>query len=308
MTVTDVSRVALAARVFTIAALTSLATLAGPEYLEGALLVALTAAVATVVSLTGRLSETAVATLEGAVVAALTVLTFPDQVSVAPYLVIPVLIGALDRGWRGLLHVALVELGALVVLWALVLGRWDRALAASVLTWLTTGAGVGMMGVALRRAMSNTDADGSYRSAVGLIRRLEALSGRLSGGLDAVGIAEQIMDEADSVVPTRSAGVFVRSGTGSMIPAAVLRGHPAGCDGLGRVTVGQVLGVRGDDAARTPRRHPADRQRRDDRRTRSGHPAEHRLGAGPRPPRPAWAGTPCSCRLPCCSVECGTTR
>jgi len=216
--VTDVSRVALAARVFTIAALTSLATLAGPEYLAGALLVALTAAVATVVSLTGRLSETAVATLEGAVVAALTVLTFPDQVSVAPYLVIPVLIGALDRGWRGLLHVALVELGALMVLWALVVGRWDRALAASVLTWLTTGAGVGMMGVALRRAMSNTDADGSYRSAVGLIRRLEALSGRLSGGLDAVGIAEQIMDEADSVVPTRSAGVFVRSGTGSMIP------------------------------------------------------------------------------------------
>ena len=47
MTVTDVGRVALAARVFTIAALASLAALAGPRYLEGALLVALTAAVAT---------------------------------------------------------------------------------------------------------------------------------------------------------------------------------------------------------------------------------------------------------------------
>ncbi len=65
MTVTDVGRVALAARVFTIAALTSLAALAGPGYLDGALLVALTAAVATVLSLTGRLSETTVATLEG---------------------------------------------------------------------------------------------------------------------------------------------------------------------------------------------------------------------------------------------------
>ena len=52
MIVTDVGRVALAARVFTIAALTSLAALAGPEYLDGALLVALTAAVATALSLT----------------------------------------------------------------------------------------------------------------------------------------------------------------------------------------------------------------------------------------------------------------
>jgi signal transduction histidine kinase len=216
--VTDVGRVALAARVFTIAALTSLAALAGPEYLVGALLVALTTAGATALSLTRRLSETTVAMLEGAVVAALAVLTFPDQASVVPYLVIPVLIGALDRGWQGLLRVALVELVFLMVLWALVLQGWNRELAASVFTWLTAGAGVGMMGVTLRRAVSTTDADASYRSAVGLIRRLEALSGRLSGGLDAVGIAEQIMDEADSVVPTRSAGVFVRSATGSMAP------------------------------------------------------------------------------------------
>ncbi len=215
---TDVGRVALAARVFTIAALTSLAALAGPGYLEGALLVAVIGAVATVLSLTGRLSETTVATLEGATVAALTVLTFPDQASVAPYLVIPLLIAALDRGWIGLLRVALVELVFLMVLWALVLQGWDRELAASVFTWLTAGAGVGMMGVTLRRAVSSTDADASYRSAVGLIRRLEALSGKLSGGLDAVGIAEQIMDEADSAVATRSAGVFVRSTPGSMAP------------------------------------------------------------------------------------------
>ena len=118
---TDVGRVALAARVFTIAALTSLAALAGPGYLDGALLVALTAAVATALSLTRRLSETTVATLEGAVVAALTVLTFPDQASVAPYLVIPVLIGALDRGWRACCAWPWSKLVLLLVLWALVL-------------------------------------------------------------------------------------------------------------------------------------------------------------------------------------------
>jgi len=229
--VTDVGRVALASRVFTIAALTSLAALAGLSYLQGALLVALTAAVATVLSLSRRLSEATVATFEGGVVATLTVLTFPDQASVAPYLVIPILIGAMDRGWKGLLRVTLVELASLLVLWGVVLQRWDRELAVSAFTWLITGAGVGMMGVALRRAMSSTDADGSYRSAVNLIRRLEALSGRLSGGLDAVGIAEQIMDEADSVIPTRSAGVFVRTATGSMSPLRYSVGTQPGAMG-----------------------------------------------------------------------------
>ena len=50
--VTDVGRVALAARVFTVAALTSLAAVAGPRYLDGALLVVLTAAIAQAVAMT----------------------------------------------------------------------------------------------------------------------------------------------------------------------------------------------------------------------------------------------------------------
>jgi signal transduction histidine kinase len=144
--------------------------------------------------------------------------TFPYQANVTPYLVIPALIGALDRGSRGLLRVVLVEFGLLLVLWIAVEQRWDRAMASSGFTWLATAIGIGFMGVALRSASMNSESDTSYRSAVGLIRRLEALSGKLSGGLDAVGIAEQIMDEADSVVPTRSAGVFIRSRDGAMAP------------------------------------------------------------------------------------------
>jgi len=218
--VTDVGRVAIAARVFTIAALTSLAALAGSEYLKGALLVALTAAVAIALSLTHRFSESTVAVLEGAVVATLAVLTYPDQANVTPYLVIPALIGALDGGFSGLLRVAAAEFGLLLVLWTLVIQRWDREMAATGFTWLCTAVGIGLMGTALRGAARSTDADAdaSYRSAVSLIRRLEALSGKLSGGLDAVDIAEQIMDEADRVVPTRSAGVLVRSQNGSMAP------------------------------------------------------------------------------------------
>jgi signal transduction histidine kinase len=216
--VSDVGRVALAARVFTIAALTSIAALAGSEYLRGALLVVAIATLAIGVSLTGRFPEWLVAVVEGATVAVLASVTYPDQATVTPYLVIPALIGALDLGVRGLLRVTVTEFGILLVLSLAIVQGWDRELAASAFTWLATAVGIGLMGSSLRRAATHTDADASYRSAVGLIRRLEALSGKLSGGLDAVDIAEQVMDEADSVVPTRSAGVFVRSHNGSMAP------------------------------------------------------------------------------------------
>lgn len=215
---TNVSRDALAARVFTLAALTSLATLVGVDYLTGTLLVVPVATCAIGLSLTRRVSETTVAALEGAAVAVLVVLTTPHQATVTPYLVIPALIGAMDRGFVGLVRVVATEFGLLLVLWAAVEQRWDREMASVGFTWLATAIGVGLMGSALRRAANTTDADASYRSAVGLIRRLEALSGKLSGGLDAVGIAEEIMDEADSLAPTRSAGVFVRTQNGEMAP------------------------------------------------------------------------------------------
>ncbi|MET0997261.1 MAG: histidine kinase [Marmoricola sp.] len=215
---TDIGRVALAARVFTLAALTSVAALAGTDYVRASLLVVLGAAVAIAVSMTRQFSETTVSLLEGSFVAVVAAFTYPDHATVIPYLVIPALIAALDRGVQGLLRVVALEFGLLAVLSAWELEGWDRELAASAFTWLATAIGMGVMGAALRRAGTSTDADASYRSAVGLIRRLEALSGKLSGGLDAVDIADQVMDEADTVVPTRSAGVFVRSPTGSMTP------------------------------------------------------------------------------------------
>jgi signal transduction histidine kinase len=216
--VTDVGRVALAARVFTVAALTSLAAVAGPRYFDGALFVVAIAAAAQAVAMLGRVPEHTVAVCEGGVVAVLAVLARPDQATVTPYLVIPVLIAAVDRGRAGMLRVIGTEFVLLVTTSAIVIHGWDRQFAASGFTWLACAVGIGLMGISLRRAMTNIDGDSSYRSAVGLIRRLEALSGKLSGGLDAVGIAEQVMDEADMFVPTRSAGVFVRSANGEMAP------------------------------------------------------------------------------------------
>jgi len=225
--VTDIGRVALAARVFTVTALVSLGTLAGPSYLTGALLVALTAVTALVLAQVLPVNQSTLALGEGAAVALLVVLVHPGQTTVTPYLVTPVLIAALDAGRRGLLRAVGTELVVLVVGWLVVEQRWDRTMAASGFTWLATAVGIGMMGLALRQAMVTRDDDASYRSAVGLIRRLEALSGKLSGGLDSIGIAEQVMSEAETLVPTRGAAVFVRSTQGAVTALRYSHGsHP----------------------------------------------------------------------------------
>ncbi len=246
---TEVGRVALAARVFTIAALTSIAGLAGADYLRSALLVVVTAVIAIGLSLSRRFSETTVALLEGSVVAVLAALTYPDQAAITPYLAIPALIGALDLGVRGLLRVAVTEFSILLALSLIVARGWDREVAATGFTWLATAIGIGLMGSSMRRAATRPDADASYRSAVALIRRLEALSGKLSGGLDAVGIAEQIIGRGGQrrAHPERGRLRALLSGLDGS--AALLGRHPVRRDGLGRDAVGQVLGRRGDDAA-----------------------------------------------------------
>ena len=155
------------------------------------------------------------------------------------------------------------------------------------------------MGIALRRAMSTTDADASYRSAVGLIRRLEALSGKLSGGLDAVGIAEQVMDEADSVVPDaqrRGLRPLAQRLDGA---AAVLRRHPSRRHGLGRGALAAKCWEYEAMVLRETRvAIPLRRERRDDRGAgpRDARPRRvrgRRSAAGPpRPARGAAAGGP----------------
>ena len=213
---TDIGRVALAARVFTIAALTALAGLAGPHFLIGTALVGVTAAVAVGLAHWTRLAQWQVALAEGCVVALVVVLTDPYQATVTPYLVIPALIAGLDRGRVGLVRVLVSEFGVLVVGWAIWVTEWDRAMALSAFTWLATATGIGVIGVDLRRAAASTDSDASYRSAVALIRRLDALSEKLSGGLDPVRIAEEVMLAADGTLPTRCAVVLVRSHGGSI--------------------------------------------------------------------------------------------
>ncbi len=210
----QIDRVALAARVFTVSVLTSLAAVAGTRLLPGALIIAGIAVAALVLSLGTRLSQTTVAMVEGSAVAIAASVTFPDEVAVTPYLVIPVLIGALDSGHRGLLRVVLTELGVFVVAWTLLQHSFDRQMAATGFTWLATAVGLGSLGVYLSTAVTTSATEASYRTAVGLIRRLRAVSERLQDGLDAVDIAEQMMETADAVVDAQNSVVFVASTEG----------------------------------------------------------------------------------------------
>ena len=225
---TDIGRAALAARVFTLAVLLPLTVLAGVDDLGGVGIVVAAALLAMVAGARTSWSQTSIALAEAAVVAATAALSYPQHATVTPYLVVPVLVAALDSGRTGLRRALVVEVSVVVLVQVVVVRDWDPAFVGETVLWLATGLGLGFLGSSLRNAQTTPDTDSSYRSAVGLIRRLEALAGKLSGGLDAVGIAEQVMEEADETVPLRAAGVFTRSSTGAMVPLRYTAGTEPG--------------------------------------------------------------------------------
>jgi signal transduction histidine kinase len=226
--VDETSRAALTARVFTLAVLLPLAALSGGEQLRATLTLVAVAVVASLLTLAARWPATSVAVAESAVVAVAVVVAYPESSTVAPYLVVPVLAAALDRGRRGVVLVLACELALLTCAWAGLEQRWSRAFAAEAALWLAAGAGIGWLTTRLARAVSSAEDDQPYRSAVALIRRLEALSGRLSGGLDAVSIAEEVMATADAQIPLRAAGVFVRGTAGATVPVRFTAGTAPG--------------------------------------------------------------------------------
>ena len=292
---TDVGRVALAARVFTVAALTSLAAVAGPRYFDGALLVVLTAAIAEAVAMIGRVPEHTVAVFEGGVIAALAVLARPDQATVTPYLVIPVLIGAVDLGRAGMLRVIGAEFVVLVATSAIVIQGWDRQFAASGFTWLACGSRDRADGDRpatghdlLRRRRQLSQRRRADPAPGGPLRQAQRGSGRR--GHRRAGHGRRRQRGADAQRRGLRAVSQWRDGA-----AALLRRHASRRDALGWGAGGQVLGVRGDGAAGDPRRDPAPRERRDDRGAGPRDARQRRVHGGrraARPSRPARRAAP----------------
>ncbi|MGN6252344.1 MAG: sensor histidine kinase [Marmoricola sp.] len=214
----QVRRVAVAARVFTLAALLATASLLGWTVLRGTLLVLAVAVAAQLVSWSRRAPEGWLAVAEGAAVAALAVALAPADDGVLPYLVVPSLIGGLSRRLRGAVRVLGAEAVVLVVGTLALTHDASRGVAARDLLWLVTGAGLGALGASLHGLFVRSAAESSYRSAVELIRQLRQLSGQLADGLDVITLADNLLAEADALLGLRTAGLFVPGAGGAMVP------------------------------------------------------------------------------------------
>ncbi|MEP6815359.1 MAG: histidine kinase, partial [Marmoricola sp.] len=215
----DLGRIAVAARVFTLAVLIPVTVLRAPDAAAPPLLLVIAlAAVMNVASLTNRFREDLLAVVEGALIAVIAVTGHGGGNAVLPYLVVPMLLGSLSDRLPGLMRVLLAEVLAAALAWWPVKGTPTVTTTRQLLIWLVVGLGVGAAGMFLHRRFGGDTDAASYRDAIGLIQQLDALSGKLTGGLDPVTLAEQLMAEAEVQLPVQQAAVFTRSPSGDVTP------------------------------------------------------------------------------------------
>ena len=214
---TDVLRVALAARVFTLAVISSTAVV-GDADLDGVWLVLGIAALAEALSASRLLREGTIVVIEGALTAAAAAASFPANEAALPYLATPALIAGIFGGVRWVAAVLGAEAVAVIALTVWLPSDYDADLTAGAVTWLATGLGLGLFGTFTRHNIIRSGADATYRSALELIKQLHALSGRLTSGLDPVDLADQVLATLDESVVVRRAVVAVRSASGDFTP------------------------------------------------------------------------------------------
>jgi signal transduction histidine kinase len=220
---TDVRRVALAARVFTLAVIVSTAFV-GNVSTEGIWWVLAIAAIAEGASLTRAAAEGPIAVVEGLLIACAAVISFPGNEAALPYLATPALIGGIAGGVRWAGGVLLAEGAALAGMEWLLLDHYDSDLTAGAVTWLATGLGLGLLGTFTRRSITRSGADASYRAAVDLIKQLHALSGKLTSGLDPVDLADEVLAAVGEQLVVRRAVIAVRSASGDFTPLRYSQG------------------------------------------------------------------------------------
>ncbi|HEY0903261.1 MAG TPA: histidine kinase [Marmoricola sp.] len=214
---TDVSRVAIAARVFTLVAIISTAAV-GDVVMEGVWYVVGIAAVAQAVTLVRAVPVGPVVVLEAGITAAVALVDFPAHQAALPYLATPALIAGIAGGfrWAGLVLVA--EALVFGAGWSLGAEQYDSTIASEAVTWLATGTGLGLLGTFTRRSITRSGVDSTYRDALELIKQLHALSGRLTSGLDPVDLADRALNGVGEELVLRRAVVVVRTAAGGFTP------------------------------------------------------------------------------------------
>ncbi len=210
------NRIAIAGRVFCLAAIVGLAGLARePNTFQGVVLLAMLGATAIYVSLVTPLSPALIVSAEALSAGLVIGLGLPETVILLPYMVVLPLIAALSRGVVGLSAAVSAETLSIVLLPSVLVGLEAAPQRAEVLApWLLTGLGAGLLGVWLRQrglTPRSTVVDASYEAAHRLLTQLRTVTRRLSAGLDPVGMSSQLLTVVHDQLQDTQSAVFVRA-------------------------------------------------------------------------------------------------
>jgi len=190
--------------------------------LSAVVLLCATAALATLLQTRTGLSMGWVAAGEAVVTGLLIGGNLPDSAICLPYLLIPPLAAGCAAGVRAVVWVGLLQAVSLYVP-AVVTGELADAATRvqQLFPWLLTGIGIGLLGARLRAVGPiRRGEDVPYESARRLISQLRSVTGRLSAGLDSVGMAEQVLADVQATSAMGSSLLLVQSRTGVFVPLA----------------------------------------------------------------------------------------
>lgn len=185
------------------------------------------AAVVSVLALILRVRQIWLAVLEGLAVSIVVVASGTACLLGIPYLLVPVFVAATRARWLSVVIVLAVE--ALTI--AAFTYRFDRLSEATTLG--TAGRSlipVLLVGIAAvpvvyvghqvgRQIQRRTqDDEVTYRNAITLITQLDEISARLSGGLDPVSLAEEMMSSAEEMLPVQQSVVYAKGSRERVYP------------------------------------------------------------------------------------------
>jgi signal transduction histidine kinase len=218
------TRIAVSARVFGLAAALGLATSGKvvPQVAGSFLLLCAIAALASVPQPSVAAQRTA-PIVEGALVGlTLSIAGLVDQ-PLLLYLIVPTLIAGLVGGAAIVAITLIAELGVMASV-AVVRLQADQfpTTFRLVLPWLMTAIGIGLLGSWIRRLRSApVDEDrAGYLAANRLLHELASVSRRLSSGLDPVALSTRLLDECLVQVANGRAAILVRNQSGTFVTLA----------------------------------------------------------------------------------------
>jgi signal transduction histidine kinase len=165
-----------------------------------------------------------------ACVAAIGVIAPPDdRTALLPYLLAPAFAAGLIYGL--LPAITATGMAAFVLLNGHLIAGNPTALhtfAANSSQWVLLALAVGVLAAWIRRLVADSaasDVNRSYEAAYDLLSQLRTVSRQLSGGLDAVSLAQGLLQSLQGPVPYDRGAVFIRSDGGRLVPLA-LEGAP----------------------------------------------------------------------------------